>query len=238
MVEVPKNDALTMQLVQAAGGANHCGRGPHALEAVVKLSDEMPVDHRLAYVYRFGAGFTGMVLLVFGALGFADQLTFFDTSGERVAGLSTNGALSTISVVVGAILIAGAVIGGNLASTLNIMVGASFILSGFVNLGLIGRDANILAFRMPNVIFSFCVGLMVLTFGLYGRVSGNLPHDNPYWRSRHPEQAAREDTFREAITSGRTSGAVAATAAQTPMPAAAHGPVVTTNNPGARPGSE
>ncbi|WTX00112.1 DUF4383 domain-containing protein [Streptomycetaceae bacterium NBC_01309] len=201
----------------------------------MKLSDEMPVDHRLAHVYRFGAGFTGAVLLVFGALGFADQLSFFDTSGEQIAGLGTNGALSTISVVVGGILIAGAVIGGNLASTLNIAVGSAFILSGFVNLGLIGKDANVLAFRMPNVIFSFAVGLMVLTFGLYGRVSGNLPHDNPYWRSRHPEQAAREDAFREALASGQASAAAAVGSARDRDPATRTGPGRAASSPGAHP---
>ncbi|WTW91901.1 DUF4383 domain-containing protein [Streptomycetaceae bacterium NBC_01309] len=186
----------------------------------MQLSDEMPVDHRLGQVYRYGAGLTGLVLVVFGCLGFADQLTFFDTSGEKIAGLNTNGALSTISVVVGGILIVGAVVGGNLASTLNIAVGAAFIVSGFVNLALLDKDANILAFRMPNVIFSFLVGLMVLTFGLYGRVSGNLPHDNPYWRSRHPEQAAREDTYRRAAASGQTPAAALATA-HSLLPAAA-----------------
>lgn len=158
----------------------------------MKLSEELPMDHRLSRVYRFGAGLTGLVLLTFGSLGFADQLAYFDTHGSNIAGLSTNGALSTVSIVVGLVLVAGAVIGGNVASTLNTVVGVLFIASGFVNLFLLDRSGNILAFRMPNVIFSFLVGLMVLTFGLYGRVSGNLPHDNPYWRARHPEQAERE----------------------------------------------
>ncbi|MDI2125066.1 DUF4383 domain-containing protein [Yinghuangia seranimata] len=160
----------------------------------MKLSDELPADHRLSQVYRFGGGLTGLLLVVFGCLGFADQLAYFDTNGSNIAGLSTNGALSTVSVVTGAVLIAGAVVGGNVASTVNATVGILFIASGFVNLFLLDKDANVLAFRMPNVIFSFLVGLMVLTFGLYGRVSGNLPHDNPYWRARHPEQAAAEST--------------------------------------------
>ncbi|MGW6488721.1 DUF4383 domain-containing protein, partial [Streptomyces sp. NPDC055056] len=30
------------------------------------------------------------------------------------------------------------------------------------------------------------------TFGMYGRVSSKLPHDNPYWQRRHARQAARE----------------------------------------------
>lgn len=38
---------------------------------------------------------------------------------------------------------------------------------------------------MQNVIFSLVTGLLLMTFGMYGRVSGSLPHDNPYWRARH-----------------------------------------------------
>lgn len=45
---------------------------------------------------------------------------------------------------------------------------------------------------MSNVLFTFVMGLLILTFGMYGRVTGGLAHDNPYWRRRHPRQAARE----------------------------------------------
>jgi hypothetical protein len=34
-------------------------------------------------------------------------------------------------------------------------------------------------------------------------VSGTLPHDNPYWRQRHPEAAAREAALREAEAARR-----------------------------------
>ncbi|RPK88365.1 DUF4383 domain-containing protein [Streptomyces sp. ADI98-10] len=158
----------------------------------MKLSDELPVDHRLANVYRIGAGLCGAILLAFGILGFMSRLSFFDTSGDSIAGLSTNGLLSLISVVVGGLLIAGAVMGGNIASTLSMTIGSLFLLSGFVHLFILDRPANILGFGMSNVVFSFVMGLLILTFGMYGRVSGGLPHDNPYWRRRHPGQAERE----------------------------------------------
>lgn len=158
----------------------------------MRLSDELPVDHRLATVYRYGAAFCGLTLLVFGVLGFADELKPFDTSGQHIAGMSSNGVLSLISVVVGLALIGGAVVGGNFASTLNMVVGVLFLLSGFVHIFILDRSANILDFGMTNVLFSFVMGLVVLTFGMYGRVSGTLPHDNPYWRRRHAREAARE----------------------------------------------
>jgi hypothetical protein len=158
----------------------------------MKLQENVPADHRLILVYRCGAGLCGLLLLVFGILGFVDDLSYFSTHGEQIAGLSSNGLLSTISVVFAVLLLACAVIGGSLASTVTAAVGLLFVLSGFVNLALLDTQANILAFRLPNVFFSFIVGLVLMTFGLYGRVSGGLPHDNPYWRSRHPEQAAQE----------------------------------------------
>ncbi|MFF3645550.1 DUF4383 domain-containing protein [Streptomyces sp. NPDC002564] len=163
----------------------------------MKLQDELPVDHHLAGVYRYGAAFCGLVLIAFGCLGLADALTPFSTSGN-VAGLATNTALSVISLVVGAALVAGGVVGGTFASDLNMTVGTLFILSGFYHLFTLDRPANFLDFGMSNVVFSFVVGLLILTFGMYGRVSSKLPHDNPFWRRRHPEQAAREDVARHA----------------------------------------
>ncbi|MFI6443603.1 DUF4383 domain-containing protein [Kitasatospora sp. NPDC050543] len=155
----------------------------------MKLQDELPVDHRLATVYRIGAGLGGVFLLVFGILGLAGHSGFLSTSGDHVVGLSTNGALSVLSVVMGVVLMGGAVIGGNFASNLNMIVGVLFVLSGFYGLAVLGRpDANILNFRMSNILFAFIFGFVVLTFGMYGRVSSHLPLDNPYWQKRHREQ--------------------------------------------------
>ncbi|MGR8007388.1 DUF4383 domain-containing protein [Streptomyces hypolithicus] len=168
----------------------------------MKLSDELPVDHRLATIYRAGAALCGLILLIFGCLGFADQLTFFNTSGSEVAGLSTNGLLSLISVLVGLLLIAGGIVGGNFASTVNMTVGVLFLISGFAHIFILDRPANILDFSMPNIVFSFVMGLLIMTFGMYGRVTGGLPHNNPYWRLRHPDRASREDDARERAAIG------------------------------------
>ncbi|MER5550903.1 DUF4383 domain-containing protein [Streptomyces sp. NPDC002793] len=159
----------------------------------IRLDEHLPVDHGLSRFYRVGAGLMGLLLLAFGILGLVDRIGFFDTGGDTVAGLNTNGALSILSICVGLLLFVGMVIGGNFASTLNMVLGVAFVLSGFVNLALLDSSMNFLAFRMQNVLFSFVVGLLLMMFGMYGRVSGGLPHDNPYWRARHPEQVAREE---------------------------------------------
>ncbi|MFD9812438.1 DUF4383 domain-containing protein [Streptomyces sp. NPDC059080] len=176
--------------------------GPHGLHGPsnlfrggklrhTRLDEHLPIDHRLSKVYRVGAGLMGLVLVAFGILGLIDKIGFFDTGGATVAGLNTNGALSVLSIVVGVVLFGGMVIGGNFASTLNIVLGLLFLLSGFANLALLQTDANFLAFKIQNVLFSFVVGLLLVIFGMYGRVSGGLSHDNPYWRARHPEAVHR-----------------------------------------------
>lgn len=164
-----------------------------ARRKAARLDEHLPVDHRLSRVYRVGAGLMGLVLLAFGVLGLIDKVGFFDTGGDTVAGLSTNGALSVLSICVGLLLFIGMVIGGNFASTVNMVLGIVFILSGFVNLALLDTDANFLNFMIQNVLFSFLVGLLLMMFGMYGRVSGGLAHDNPYWRARHPEEVEQEE---------------------------------------------
>jgi hypothetical protein len=164
----------------------------------MRLDEHLPADHRLNRVYRYGAGLCGVILLVFGVLGLLRDIPFFSTTGKHVAGMSTNGALSTISIVVAALLIFGAFVGGNFASTLNIAVGGLFVIGGLVNLALMSTSgSNFLAFRLPNVFFSFAMGLLIMTFGMYGRVGLYLPYDNPYWQKRHPGQAAWEPAAAE-----------------------------------------
>ncbi|MGW7258449.1 DUF4383 domain-containing protein [Streptomyces sp. NPDC054834] len=158
----------------------------------IRFDEHLPVDHRLNTVYRVGAGLMGLFLLVFGVFGVINHIGFFDTGGNAVMGLNTNGTLSILSICVGLLLFVGMVIGGNFASWLNMVLGVLFILNGFLNLGLLDTDYNFLAFKIQNVLFSFVVGLLLMVFGMYGRVGTSLPHDNPYWRARHPEPSPQE----------------------------------------------
>ena len=158
----------------------------------IEFDKHLPVDHRLNTVYRIGAGLIGAFLVVFGVLGLIHHIGYFDTGGATVTGLNTNGTLSVLSICIGAILLVGMVIGGNVASTLNMVLGILFLLNGFLFLGLLDTPHNFLAFKIQNVLFSFVVGLLLMTFGMYGRVGSTLPHDNPYWRARHPDAVERE----------------------------------------------
>lgn len=150
-------------------------------------SGPMQANHQVVWVHRVGAVVVAAVIAVFGVLGFVGGLSFFDTQGAPIAGLSTNGALSTISIVTAVVLVAAAIRGGRLSSTVMIVVGTLFLVSAFVNLWLIGTPYNLLAFRLPNVFFSIGAGLVLLFTGAYGRLSAKLPSDNPYKQQRRPD---------------------------------------------------
>jgi hypothetical protein len=156
---------------------------------MVQLQEHLPADHRLRQVYRWGAILSAVVLLVFGVLGLLDDIPFFSTQGQHVMGMSSNGLLSVISIVTAVFLLVAARIGGNLASTVNMLMGIVFIVAGLLGLAFMDTEANFLAFGLSNVFFSFIVGLIMMTFGMYGRVSLYLPYDNPYYQARHPERS-------------------------------------------------
>lgn len=139
-------------------------------------------------VHRLGAAVLGGGLCVFGVLGVANRLPFLAVQGKVVLGLATNGLLATISLIVGGVLIGAAVRGGRSSSNLTVVIGALFLLSGLLNLAVLNTGLNLLAFRLSNVIFSFIAGMLLLFLGAYGRFSGGLAADNPYYQQRHRDE--------------------------------------------------
>ena len=157
----------------------------------------LPHDEpRVFAVQRTGAVAVALVIGLFGVLGFAGGLDFFSTDGAPILGMSSNGLLSTISVLTAAVLLVAALLSPRLASTVMIVVGALFLVSALANLAALRTSFNVLAFEMENVVFSVVAGLLLLMLGAYGRVSGNLPPDSPYARPR-----AEEDTEPESYPS-------------------------------------
>jgi hypothetical protein len=144
-------------------------------------------------VQRIGALAVAAVVLVFGVLGFAGGLDFFSTDGEPILGLSSNGLLSTVSVLTAGVLVLAALRSPRTASTLMIVVGILFLLSGLLSLAVLRTQANLLAFQIENVVFAEVTGLVLLLLGAYGRVSGNLPADSPYARPRADGEASDGD---------------------------------------------
>jgi hypothetical protein len=154
---------------------------PHRTTAGSARSEERPgLGARVYAVQRTGAVLVALFLLVFALLGFASGQRFLSTQGQPVLGMSSNGLLSTISVVVALVLLAAAAHSARAASTVMIILGPLFLLSAFVNAIVLGTQLNWLAFSISNVIFSLGVGLLMLLLGAYGRISGHLPPDSPY----------------------------------------------------------
>jgi Domain of unknown function (DUF4383) len=141
-----------------------------------------PGPHPVHTVHRVGAAAIGVFLMCFGALGFLRGLAFLATEGPTVLGLSSNGLLAAISLIVGLVLLVSAVAKGPTASTTSIVLGVLFLLSGMANNLVLGTRMNLLAFRPANIVFSFAVGAVLLILGSYGRITGGLPLDNPYHR--------------------------------------------------------
>ncbi|WP_369140812.1 DUF4383 domain-containing protein [Modestobacter versicolor] len=151
---------------------------------------------RVPAVHRIGAVVVAAVIAAFGVLGLLDGLDYFSTDGERIAGLSSNGLLSTISLLTAAVLVVAALRSSRVASTTMLVIGVLFLVSALANLAVLETEVNFLAFSVANVIFSIIAGLVLLTLGAYGRVSGNLPADSPY-RSEGADAAEDTDTSQQ-----------------------------------------
>jgi hypothetical protein len=154
-----------------------------------------PGPHPVHTIHRVGAAVCGGFLTLFGGLGLGHGLPFFSTTGSVVLGLSSNGLLAVLSVIVGTVLLGSAIRGGHTASTISMTLGVLFLLSGLGNSLVLATPLNVFAFRPTNVVFSLAVGAVLLVTGAYGRVTGGLPLDNPYHRDKpddHPSPAQEQ----------------------------------------------
>jgi hypothetical protein len=131
-----------------------------------------PVNHPLRTLYRTLAGIAGLYILVFGVVGVVQ------TSGEElfgrgsiwVLGLRTNLAFSILSIVVGVVVVAGAIIGRNVDHFINLAGGVVFLVAGMLMLAVLQTELNLLNFTVATCVVSFIIGLIFGVAGLYGRV--------------------------------------------------------------------
>lgn len=152
----------------------------------------LPINHRLQPTYRFLSGAAGVYLLIFGVVGvirtWGDPL--FSDDDVKALGLRTNLAFALLSVVVGAIVLVGALIGGNADHFVNVGAGAVFMLAGLIMLTVLQTEANILNFEVATCVVSFILGSILMTAGLYGK-TGTSAEEDAEERFRH---SARDDT--------------------------------------------
>jgi len=145
----------------------------------------MPINHHLLGLWRTLAGLAGVYVLVFGIVGVVQTrgTEFFGREDTVVLGLRTNLAFAVLSIVVGAVVLLGALVGGNLDRLINLVGGIVFLSAGLIMLTVERTDANILNFTVATCIVSFLIGLVLLAAGLYGRVGST--------DQQHAEEAYR-----------------------------------------------
>ena len=136
-------------------------RGPGRPLAPADDDRQPAIDERIFLVQRVGAVTVALILLVFGTLGAMGGVSFLATHGERHLGMSSNGLLSLLSLIVAVILLGAALRGPRVASTVLMVLGVLFLLSGLLNMAVLRTSFNLLAFGPSNVFFSFVVGLLI-----------------------------------------------------------------------------
>jgi hypothetical protein len=171
----------------------------------------LPINHRLGGFYRFLAGVAGLYVLLFGIIGVANTAgdPLFDRGDATAFGLKTNLAFSILSILVGAVVVLGALIGRNIDHFVNYFAGIVFWVSGLFNLAFNHTPVNVLNFSVATCVVSFILGTVFMLSGLYGKRGTS-------------EQAAEEDAFRH---SGRGAAAALPTPAHhlAAHPGVAHG---------------
>jgi hypothetical protein len=164
--------------------------------------DHLPINHHLRPMWRVLAFLAGIYILVFGVLGFMRArdagLDWFAQEGlPTILWLKANPAFALMSIVVGAIVVLGALIGRNIDRWINLLAGTVFILAGMAMMALLRTDVNFLGFTMSACIASFILGLVMFTAGLYGRV-GSLKEERAERELQHRLVGSRDGTIGDA----------------------------------------
>jgi hypothetical protein len=136
----------------------------------------MPVNHPLQPFYRVLAALVACWLLVFGAvsLGQTQGQPWFGQGDWSALGMSTNRGHAVFSLAVGALLLLGALVGGNIARTVNLWVSITFFFVGTVLLTLSHTEANILNFEVLNTVVMYLAGMVLMAAAVYGKVDPSL----------------------------------------------------------------
>jgi hypothetical protein len=133
----------------------------------------LPINHPFQPLYRLLAGLVGAYVLAFGIVGVmrtGGRPLFAQGGLPYVLGLHANRAFAILSIVVGVVLVVGALIGGNLHQQMSLVASGIFLVAGLVMLILERTDFNFLGFTPATSIVSFLIGVVLLLAGLYGKV--------------------------------------------------------------------
>jgi hypothetical protein len=125
-----------------------------------------PINHPLRPLYRVLSALVGIYLIVFGVVGFIVAAG----DGSRVLGQGANLLWSIVSVVLGAVVLIGTVLGRNIDTKVNQYIGWGLVGIGTLALAVSRTDANVLDFTVSTVIVTYIAALILILAGLYGKV--------------------------------------------------------------------
>ncbi|MEU2611384.1 DUF4383 domain-containing protein [Micromonospora sp. NPDC007271] len=132
-----------------------------------------PVNHPARPVYRAIGGLVGLYFVVFGVIGVittAGNGAFAQDDSLKVLGQGANLGFSLLSIVFGAVILAGVAIGRNLDVAINQWTAYALMVLGLAELAFLHTDANIFNFSIMTVIVLLTLSLVLLMAGMYGKV--------------------------------------------------------------------
>jgi hypothetical protein len=131
-----------------------------------------PLNHHLRPTYRFVAFLAGAYLLVTGVIGLAATWgdPFFHRGHDWSLGLRVNPAGSWLLTVLGLLVVAATLLGGNLLHRVNLVAGWGLLGIAMLIMATLQTDANAVDASMINVIVLLIAGLATLVAGLYGKI--------------------------------------------------------------------
>ena len=118
---------------------------------------------------RLVAAIFGAVYIVVGLLGFAVTagIPFISTDGGLLLGIFEVNPLHNIAhLLIGGALLAGGLVSTRAAKTVNVIVGATYLLLGIVGFFLVGTPLNILALNTADHFLHLASAIVLVGVGL------------------------------------------------------------------------
>src|ERR1700755_1402163 len=118
-----------------------------------------PVNHPLRPVYRVLSALAGIYLVLFGIVGLIVTAgdDFTGIADDRVLGQGSNMLWSIVTLVLGAIILIGTVIGRNLDLAIDKYLGWGMLVIGSFGLASGRTDADFLGFTVATVVVTYLV---------------------------------------------------------------------------------
>jgi hypothetical protein len=111
----------------------------------------------------------GIYLLLFGIVGLITTSgdDFTGRAPDRILGQGGNLLWSIVSLILGAIVLLGSLVGRNIDLAIDKYLGWAMLVIGAFGLATARTDADLLGFTVSTVVVTFIVGLVLIVASLY-----------------------------------------------------------------------